>query len=265
MLSHCHYQLKEMIMQTLLNALKEFKLSGMASTLNERMIYARNNKLGYQEFLLLLCEDERNMRRDNNYKRRYKAAKLPANKTIESFDFSFQPSIDQKLVNDLSICQFIQDQENVVLIGDSGTGKTHLAISLAHLALLKEYKVYYTTVADMLYHLHIAKADNSYHKKLKALVEYDLLILDELGFKQLPKYAADDFFNVIAKRYEHKATIITANKDVSQWEEIFGDELLTKAIIDRVMHHAHILHIKGRSYRLNKFSKNPLNLEENMP
>ena len=252
MLVYYHYQSREVIMQNLLNYLKEFKLSGMVSTLNERVSYARNNKLGYQEFLLLLCSDEHNNRLDNNYKRRKQAAKLPINKTIESFDFSFQPSIDQKLINDLTICQFIKDKENIVFIGDSGTGKTHLAIGLANCALLKEYKVYYTTVSDMLYNLHMSKADNSYHKKLKILSEYDLLILDELGFKQLPKYSADDLFNVISRRYEQKSTIITTNKDLSLWNDIFEDDLLTRAIIDRIMHHAHILHIKGKSYRISK-------------
>lgn len=183
MLLLCHYQKTSGVsMQNLLNYLKNFKLSGMVSTINERMAYARNNKLGYQEFLLLLCQDEYSNRLDNNYKRRSNAAKLPTNKTIDAFDFSFQPSIDEKLVNDLAICQFIRDKENVVFIGDSGTGKTHLAIALAKCALLKEYKVFYTTVSDMLYNLHMAKADNSYHKKLKQLVDFDLLILDELGF-----------------------------------------------------------------------------------
>lgn len=104
----------------------------------------------------------------------------------------------------------------------------------------------------MLYNLHIARADNSYHKKVKQLVSFDLLILDELGFKQLPKHSVDDFFNIIAKRYENKSTIITTNKEFENWNEIFADELLSRAIIDRVMHHGHTLHIKGKSYRMNK-------------
>ena len=98
----------------------------------------------------------------------------------------------------------------------------------------------------------MSKADNSYHKKIKQLLTYDLLILDELGFKQLPKYSADDFFNIIAKRYENKSTIITTNKSFEDWHEIFADELLSRAIIDRVIHHAHILNIKGKSYRMKK-------------
>jgi DNA replication protein DnaC len=171
-------------MQELYKRLRDFKLSGMALTLEDRLSYARSKKLPYEEFLELLCEDELDNRRDNNYKRRYSAAKLPANKKLEDFNFSFQKSIDEREINDAASCQFIRDKHNLILIGDSGTGKTHLSIGIALKALSKEYKVFFTTVSDMLYNLHIARADNSYHKKLQQLVSYDLLILDELGFKR---------------------------------------------------------------------------------
>ncbi len=239
-------------MQKLLKDLREFKLAGMAFCLEERLSYARTNKLPYQELLELLCEDEKNSRKDNNYKRRKNAAKMPTIKRLEDFDFSFQPSIDQRIVNDLATCQFINAKENVVLVGASGTGKTHLGIALGIKALAKEYNVYFTTVSDLLYNLHIAKADNSYHKKLKQLINYDLLILDELRFKQLPKYSSDDFFSVISKRYEHKSTIITTNKELSEWNDIFDEEVLTRAIVDRIMHHVVIFNIKGKSYRMKK-------------
>lgn len=239
-------------MQTLLKNLREFKLSGMAFCLEERLSYARTNKLPCQEFLELLCEDEKNSRKDNNYKRRKNAAKLPSIKKLEDFDFNFQPSIDERTVNDLATCQFIKSKENVVLVGASGTGKTHLAIALAIKALAKEFTVYFSTVSDLLYNLHIAKADNSYLKKLKQLVNYDLLILDELGFKQLPKYSTDDFFSMISKRYEHRATIITTNKELSQWNDIFDEPVLTRAIVDRIMHHVTTFNIKGKSYRMKK-------------
>ena len=239
-------------MQTLLKSLREFKLSGMAFCLEERLSYAKTNKLPCQEFLELLCEDEKNNRKDNNYKRRKNAAKLPSMKKLEDFDFNFQPSIDQRTVNDLATCQFVKAKENVVLVGASGTGKTHLATALAVKALAKEFTVYFTTVSDLLYNLHIAKADNSYLKKLKLLINYDLLVLDELGFKQLPQYSTDDFFSIISKRYEHKSTIITTNKEVDQWNDIFNEEVLTRAIVDRIMHHATTFNIKGKSYRMKK-------------
>lgn len=249
------YLILEVHMQNLLKELRSFKLSGMVNSLPERINYAQNNKLSYQEFLLLLCEDEKCQRTDNNYNRRKNAAKLPSHKQIEDFDFSFQPSIDSKLINDLATCNYLNKGENIIFIGESGTGKTHLAVSLAFKALNKEYTVFFTTVSDMLYNLHIAKANNTYHKRLSQLINYDLLILDELGFKQLPRYAADDFFSLIAKRYENKSTIITTNKDFSNWNEIFDDVLLTRAIVDRLMHYANTFYIQGKSYRINKIQK----------
>lgn len=240
-------------MQNLISDLRAFKLSGMAFSLEERLIYAQTNKLSYKDLLELLCADEKSTRKDNNYKRRANAAKLPSVKKLEDFDFSFQPTIDQKVIADLATCQFINAKENIILVGQSGTGKTHLAISFAIKALSKEYSVYFTTVSDLLYNLHIAKADNSYPRKLKQIVNYDLLILDELGFKQLPKYSSDDFFAIISKRYEHKSTIITTNKEIQEWNDIFDEEVLTKAIVDRLMHHASIFNIRGNSYRMKQF------------
>lgn len=236
-------------MLDLIKQLKEFKLSGMASTLEERVVYSRTSKLSYSEFLELLCEDEKNNRRDNNYKRRYNASKLSSNKKLENFDFGYQSSINEQEYRDLCTGNYIKKKENVLFIGDSGVGKTHLAISLGLKALSKEYSVYFTTVSDMLYNLHMSKADNSYHKKLKNLVSYDLLILDELGFKSLPKYSSDDFFNVISKRYEVGSTIITTNKVLDEWNDIFEEPVLTNAILDRVIHHSVIFNIRGKSYR----------------
>lgn len=242
-------------MQSLIKRLKEFKLSGMANSIEERIKLANAKKLSYLELLELLFEDEIANRKDNNYKRRYLGAKLPNHKTLEDFDFSFQKSINEIQINTAATCKYIEDKYNLVFIGDSGTGKTHLAISFALKALSKDYKVFFTTVSDMLYSLHISKADNSYHKKLQQLVSYDLLILDELGFKTLPKYSSDDFFNLISKRYEKASTIITTNKNFDSWVEIFEDQVLTKAIVDRVMHHAEVFYIKGISYRTKTIRK----------
>lgn len=239
-------------MQELCKKLREFKLSGMALTLEDRLSYARNKKLPYEEFLELLCQDEVDNRRDNNYKKRYNAAKLPANKKLEDFDFSFQKSIDEREINDAATCKFIQEKHNLIFTGNSGTGKTHLSIGIALKALFKEYKVFFTTVSDMLYNLHISRADNSYHKKLQQLISYDLLVLDELGFKTLPRYSVDDFFNVISKRYENNSTIITTNKDYENWNNIFEDEELTRAITDRLIHHGRVIKITGPSYRTRK-------------
>ena len=243
-------------MNTIKSYLKEFKLAGMLNNLEERLSYANDNHLSHNQFLEILCEDEFTNRRDNGHKKRYARAKLPAHKTIEDFDFSFQPSIDKKQINDASTCQYIKDKRSLIFIGNPGTGKTHLAIALGIKALAKNYKVLFTSVSEMLYQLHTSKADNSYYKKLQDYLLPDLLILDELGFKKLPGYSADDFFDVISKRYEKGSCIITTNKNFDQWGEIFTDNVLSSAIQDRIIHYATIFKINGQSYRAKEIKKN---------
>ena len=242
-------------METLKENLRNFKLAGMLMSLEERVAHANDKQLSYQQFLELLCEDELNNRNDNSYKKRYAKAKLPAHKTIEDFDFSFQPSLNKKQVNDALTCQFIKEKRNLIFIGNPGTGKTHLSTAVALRALSKNFKVLFTPVSEMLYQLHISKADNTYYKKLEEYLRPDLLVLDELGFKKFPQYAADDFFEVISKRYEAGSLIITTNKPFEDWSTIFGDSILTGAILDRVVHHSMIFTIQGQSYRSKTIQK----------
>ena len=242
-------------METLKSQLRNFKLAGMLMVLEERVAYANDKQLSYQQFLELLCEDELNNRNDNSYKKRYAKAKLPAHKTVEDFDFSFQPSLNKKQVNDALTCQFIKEKRNLIFIGHPGTGKTHLSIAVALRALAKNFKVMFTSVSEMLYQLYISKADNTYYKKINEYLSPDLLIMDELGFKKFPQYAADDFFEIISKRYERGALIITTNKPFEEWPTIFGDSILAGAILDRVVHHSMIFTIKGQSYRSKTIQK----------
>ena len=236
-------------MQSVKSKLKDFKLSGIYRNLEERLSYAQNKSLSYLEFLTLLLEDEKNNRGENSYRKRYSKAKLSAQKQIEDFDFSFQPSVDKRIINDCSTCQFITTRRNIVLIGNPGTGKTHLAIGIAMKALLKGYRVLFTQVSQMLHQLNFSRADNSYYQKLDYYLRPDLLILDELGFKRLPGYSADDFFEVIARRYETGSLIITTNKSFDQWGDIFTDNTMASAILDRVVHHSIVIQINGPSYR----------------
>jgi DNA replication protein DnaC len=229
--------------------LREFKLSGIYNSYEERMRYALDKTLSYEEFLEILLEDEANNRADNSFKKRYSKAKFPYSKNIEDFDFNFQPSIDKRVISDICTSSFVKETRNVVFIGNPGTGKSHLSIGIGIKAILKGYKVLFTQVSEMLANLYFSKADNSYYNKLNYYLSPDLLILDELGFKKIPAYSADDFFEVISKRYEKGSVIITTNKSFEAWGEIFADPVLASAIIDRIVHYSTVIHINGPSYR----------------
>ena len=233
-----------------LKKLREFKLSGIARTIDVRISEATSENLSYSEFLELLLEDEVNQRSDNKRHRLYAGAHLPYEKGLEDFDFTFQPSVKKVEMFELSTGNFIGKHENILFIGQPGTGKTHLSVALGLKALGYGYTVLFTSVAEMITTLEQSRADLSYQKKIQLYTKPDLLILDELGYKTMAESTVEDFFEIVSRRYEKGSIIITSNRDFGEWDKIFIDKTLTGAILDRLVHHCHITHIKGESYRV---------------
>lgn len=242
-------------MSTTLAYLKQFRLAGIAKSLDLRLSEAAANNLSHREFLDILLEDEKTNREDNRRKKLYSRAKFPVQKHVSDFDFSFQPSVKKQEILHLATGAFIPKGENIVFVGQPGTGKTHLSIAIGLRALEHGYTVLFTTAHDMIISLQAARADHTYKKKIEYYTTPDLLILDELGYKTLTATTVEDFFEIVSKRYEKKSTIITSNKEFPAWDTIFFDKTLTTAIIDRIIHHCHTIIITGESYRFQNRKK----------
>jgi DNA replication protein DnaC len=238
---------------TLEDKLKYLRMSAIQQSLEVRNQYALDNQLSYLEFFELLVEDECARRKSNAYQQRLSKSKLKSNKTLDEYDFSFQPELDKKLIQDLMGCRFINQQQNIILMGKPGTGKTHLANALGLQALQQGYSVLFTHVHSLLDRLMQGRIDGSHRRIMTQVCNVDLLILDELGFRKMPSDTLDNFFELIRARYENKSTIFTSNRNFEHWGEIFGDKILAGAIIDRIVHHAHIIRINGESYRVKDF------------
>lgn len=230
--------------------LRDFKLSGIIRTLPVRLEEAVSRTISHREWLELLLEDEANQRSDNRRKKLYQGAHIPFEKGIEDFDFTFQPSVKKAEILELATGNFIGKRENVIFIGQPGTGKTHLSVALGLAALGYGYTVLFTSVWNMITTLEQSRADVSYHKKVQAYVKPDLLILDELGYKSMAESTVEDFFEIVSKRYEKGSIILTSNRTFQEWDKIFIDKTLTGAILDRLVHHSHMITIKGESYRV---------------
>lgn len=201
-------------------------------------------------YLARLIELELIDREARMVERRIKSSKFPAIKSLETFDFDAIPALNRKLVVDLARCEFIDSRENIIALGPSGVGKTHIAIGLGLAACQRGFKTRFTTAAAIVHELIEARDDKRLLRLQKQLAGHELLIIDELGFVPLSKTGAELLFELIGQRYERGATIITSNLPFDEWTATFGDERLTGALLDRLTHHVHILEMNGRSYRL---------------
>ena len=240
-------------MENLTQKLKYLRLSAIGRTLQTRNDYALEHKLSYVEFLELLIEDECTNRKANAYRQRLAKSKLSEQKTLENYQFSFQPELDKRLIQDLSACRFIDQKKNIIFMGKPGVGKTHLANAIGLAALNQGYSVIFAHANSLIEKIHTARADRSHQRILTGLKNADLLIIDELGFRKIPQHGIDDFFEIIRTRYEQKPIIFTSNRNFEEWGGIVGDDVLANAIIDRIVHHAYIFKITGESYRVKDF------------
>ena len=207
------------------------------------------------QYLLRLCELELIERERRMIERRIKAAKFPAAKSLDSFDFKVIPSLNKMLVMELARCEFVMRRENIIALGPTGTGKTHAALGIGLAACQKGMKVRFVTAAALVHELIEAADERRLQRLQKQLSAQDLLIIDELGFVPLSKTGAELLFEVISQRYERGSIIITSNLPFDEWTETFGTERLIGAILDRLTHHVHILEMNGESFRLRESRK----------
>ena len=233
-----------------INILNDLELYGLKNSLSNETDYITSNKMSFLEVLNHFLKNEVKYREINRAEANIKIAHFPYLKEIKDFDFDYQPSINRDVIKDLSTLRFIEEKKNILFMGSPGVGKTHLATSLGIEAARKRNSVYFISCNDLITNLSKAFKENRLESKIKFYCKYKLLIIDEIGYLPITKDEANMFFQLIAKRYKNKPTIITTNQPFSKWGEVFGDTTIASAIIDRLVHHSVIISIKGKSYRI---------------
>ena len=240
----------------LIENLKSLKLSAMIRNLQSHLRQAKQDKLDYDEFLLNLTEVEVQMRKENGRKRRLRDAKFPLQKPLETFDFGAATGLDARLIKELSGCEYVKKSRNVIFLGKSGTGKTHMATGLGMEACRHGIRTRFVTGCGLANELIEARDEKLLARAVKRYAGYGLLIIDELGYVPFSKEGAQLIFQILAERHERKPVMVTTNMGFGDWTQIFGDPSMTAAILDRITHKAHVIDCNWDSYRLKETLKN---------
>lgn len=234
--------------------LKTLSLHRMRETYRQEAEKAARTKLGFADYLLRLLEIEVQSKIERSINRKMQIAGFPQIKRLEDFDFTYQPQLNEKLIRELASLDFINEAKNILFVGAPGVGKTHLAIALGIKAVQQRKRVLFFTAEQLTSTLASAEISGSLNKTLESLSRLDLLIIDELGYLSLTKQTAKLFFRLISKRYESGSVIITTNKPFEEWGEVFNDDVVASAVLDRLLHHSYPFLINGKSFRLKNIS-----------
>lgn len=233
----------------LITLLKKLRLSGVLQSLELRTRQAVDDDLPHGEFLFRLLSDEVERRDSKQLDVRLRRASFDGPRAIEDFDFHFNPKIPKSKIIDLATCSFVERKENVLLVGRSGVGKSHIAQALGQRACRAGYNAIYISAHDMLTQLRAARADATHERRMLRFTSPELLVIDDLGLRPLVSDEPIDLYEIIRQRYEHGSTIITSNRAIEEWPPLFGDLLLASAALDRLLHHAHVIEMDGDTFR----------------